>query len=150
MNEYHTSIASDLLQSVDDNQDHCSLTITPTVLDGIKHFRFKEIRGGSRIFFRKGCTRLLLYFNTNKPHSFFCWQNTSCIRKPQVISREGGGVVRTPCTLPLDPPLEIKVEDFLKSLKPLKTCKTKGADGKPAQILKIEASPLPDIFAPVH
>ena len=49
----------------------------------------------------------------------------------------------------LDPPLEIKVEDFLKSLKPLKRCKTKGA-GKPAQILKIEASPLPDIFAAVH
>ena len=23
-------------------------------------------------FFRRGCTRLLLYFNTNKPHSFFC------------------------------------------------------------------------------
>ena len=57
-------------------------------------------RGGSRIFLRRGCTRLLLYFNTNKPHSFFL-QNTSCIRKPQVIS----GGVRTPCTLPLDPPL---------------------------------------------
>ena len=28
-------------------------------------------RGGSRIFFRRGCTRLLLYSNTNKPHSFF-------------------------------------------------------------------------------
>ena len=27
-------------------------------------------RGGSRIFFRRGCTRLLL-FNTNKPHSIF-------------------------------------------------------------------------------
>ena len=40
--------------------------------------------GGSRIFFRRGCTCLLLYFNTNKPHSFFL-QNTSCIRKPQVI-----------------------------------------------------------------
>ena len=54
-------------------------------------------------FFRRGCTRLLLYyFNTNKPHSlFFFLQNTSCIRKPQVIS----GGVRTPCTLPLDPPL---------------------------------------------
>ena len=23
-------------------------------------------------FFRRGYTRLLLYFNTNKPHSFFC------------------------------------------------------------------------------
>ena len=32
---------------------------------------------------------------------FFFLQNTSCIRKPQVIS----GGVRTPCTLPLDPPL---------------------------------------------
>ena len=26
-----------------------------------------EPRGGSSIFFRRGCTRLLLYFNTNKP-----------------------------------------------------------------------------------
>ena len=47
-------------------------------------------KGGSRIFFGRGCTRLLLYFNTNKPHSFFFWQNTSCIRKPQVISGRGG------------------------------------------------------------
>ena len=32
----------------------------------------RACRGGSRIFFfRRGCTRLLLYFNTNKPHSFF-------------------------------------------------------------------------------
>ena len=30
-----------------------------------------RLRGGSRIFFRRGCTRLFLYFNTNKPHSFF-------------------------------------------------------------------------------
>ena len=48
-------------------------------------------RGGSRIFRRRGCTRLLLYLNTNKPHSFFFLQNTSCIRKPQVISGGGGG-----------------------------------------------------------
>ena len=52
-------------------------------------------RGGSRIFFRRGCTRLLFYFNTNKSHSFFS-QNTSCIRKPQVISGGGGRGVRTP------------------------------------------------------
>ena len=58
-------------------------------------------RGGSRIYFRRGCTRLLLYSNTNKPHSL---QNTSCIRKQQVVSGWGGGV-RTPYTLPLDPPL---------------------------------------------
>ena len=40
--------------------------------------------------------------NTNKPHSFFSLQNTTCTRKPQVISVGGGGV-RTPGTLPLDP-----------------------------------------------
>ena len=57
----------------------------------------------NKLFCLVGCTRLLLYFNTNKPNSFFFlffMQNTSCIRKPQVIS--GGG---TPYTLPLDPPL---------------------------------------------
>ena len=44
-------------------------------------------QGRIQDFFRRGCTRLLLYFNTNKPHSsFFFLQNTSCIRKPQVIS----------------------------------------------------------------
>ena len=46
--------------------------------------------------FRRGRLRLLLYFNTNKPHSFFFLQNTSCIRKPQVISGAGGGVAAHP------------------------------------------------------
>ena len=41
---------------------------------------------------------------------FFFWQNTSCIRKPQVIS----GGVRTPCTLPLDPPLPLKMESRIE------------------------------------
>ena len=63
------------------------------------------LRGGSRIFFRRGCTRLLLYFNTNKPHSFFF------CRIPVVLenrrSSRGGGV-HTPCTLPLDPPLGLQ------------------------------------------
>ena len=54
--------------------------------------------GGSRIVFRRGCTRLLLYFNTSKPHSFFL-QNTSCIRKLQVISVWGGSFAH-----PLHPP----------------------------------------------
>ena len=65
------------------------------------------IRGRSRIFFRRGFTRLLLYLDTNKPHSFF-GQDTSCFRKPQVIS--GGWGVHTPCTLPLDLPLWISGE----------------------------------------
>ena len=59
-------------------------------------------QGRIQDFFRRGCTRLLFYFNTNKPHSFFC-------RIPVVLenrrSSQGGGEVRTPCTLPLDPPL---------------------------------------------
>ena len=58
-----------------------------------------SFQGQIQDFFRKGCTRLLLYFNTNKPDSFvFFLQNTSGIWKPQVIL----GGVRTPCTLPLD------------------------------------------------
>ena len=32
---------------------------------------YEQCRGGSRIFFKRGCTSLLLYFNTNKTHSFF-------------------------------------------------------------------------------
>ena len=67
--------------------------------------RWDPKQGRIQDFFSRGCTRLLLYCNTNKPQSFFFWQNTSCIRKPQVISG-GGGEVRTPCTLPLDPPLQ--------------------------------------------
>ena len=49
----------------------------------------------------------LVSCSTSTPinHILFFLQNTSCIRKAQVIS-EGGGVC-TPCTLPLDPPLEM-------------------------------------------
>ena len=61
-----------------------------------RHLGFAILnRGGSRIFFRRGCTRPLLYFNTNKPHSFFL-QNTSCIRKPQVILGGRGGAPPAP------------------------------------------------------
>ena len=66
-------------------------------------FEYQQLyhRGGSRIFFRRGRTRLLLYFNTNKPHSLFFLQNTVVLENRR--SFQGG--VRTPCTLPLDPPL---------------------------------------------
>ena len=60
-------------------------------------------RGGSRIFFRRGCTRLLLYFNTNKPHSFFFFRRIPVVLENRRSSQGGG--VRTPCILPLDPPL---------------------------------------------
>ena len=76
------------------------------VIKKIGQWKYILYRGGSRILFRRGCTRLLLYFNTNKPHRFFL-QNTSCIRKLQVISE--GRRVRNPCTLSLDPPLRKKL-----------------------------------------
>ena len=48
----------------------------------------------------------LVSCSTSTPINHICiyifLHYTSCIRKPQVIS---GGGVRTPCTLPLDPPL---------------------------------------------
>ena len=47
------------------------------------------VRGGSRIFFRRGCTRLLFYFNTNKPHSFFC--RIPVVLENRRSSRGGGG-----------------------------------------------------------
>ena len=56
-------------------------------------------QGRIQDFFRRGCTRLLLYFNTNKPHSFFL-QNTSFVRKPQVISGGGGRECAPPAPSP--------------------------------------------------
>ena len=61
-------------------------------------------RGGSRIFFRMGCTRLLLSSTPiNYIVFFFC-------RIPVVLenrrSSQGEGGVRIPCTLPLDPLLK--------------------------------------------
>ena len=61
-----------------------------------------SLRGGSRFFFRTGCNRLLLYFNTNKPQFFFFG------RIPVVLENRrspGGGGVGTPGTHPREPPL---------------------------------------------
>ena len=44
--------------------------------------------------------RLMFYFNTNKPQRFLFLQNTSGIRKPQVISGEGGGGAAPPAPYP--------------------------------------------------
>ena len=65
-------------------------------------FSAPNTRGGSRIFFRRGCTLLFLYFNTNKPHSIFC---RIPVALEKTAGHPGGGGARTPCTLPLDPPL---------------------------------------------
>ena len=56
-------------------------------------------------FFLGGGARVSCSTSTPISHIiFFFLRNTSCIRKPRVISGEGGGV-RAPCTLPLDPPV---------------------------------------------
>ena len=63
-----------------------------------KHGRIQEFLAGGALVSCSTATPI-------NHRVFFFWQNTSCIRKPQVISG-GGGEVRTPCTLPLDPPLQ--------------------------------------------
>ena len=76
-----------------------------TLSTGYKSIQWiTQCRGGSRIFFRRGCTRLQLYFNTNKPHSFFLAEYQLYQRTAGHL--RGGGGVHTPCTLPLDPPLQ--------------------------------------------
>ena len=77
---------------------NCSFNVKDrgTVLDEaftanaiISREKLHRDRGGSRNFFRRGCTRLLLYFNFYTSTSTSI--NNSCIRKPQVISGGGGG-----------------------------------------------------------
>ena len=63
-----------------------------------------QAQGRIQDFFLGGGALVSCSTSTAINHIVFFWQNTSCIRKPQVIS--GGGGVRTPCTLPLDPPLQ--------------------------------------------
>ena len=66
-------------------------------------------RGESRIFLGGGAPLRNGVTNTNKPH-FFC-------RISVVLEslRSSQGVVRTPCTLPLDPPLPTLKEEQLVS-----------------------------------
>ena len=67
---------------------------------------FKTHTGADPGFFLGGGALVSCSISTPINHIvFFFSQNTSCIRKPQVIS--GGG--RTPCTLPLDPPLSQEI-----------------------------------------
>ena len=65
----------------------------------------KRPRGGCRICFRRGCTRLLLYFNANKPHRFFLFFFFFCKIPVVLENRRSSQRGETPCTLPLDPPL---------------------------------------------
>ena len=75
-------------------------------------FHFHVVRwarpGADPGFFLGGGALVSCSTSTPINHIVFFSQNTSCIRKPQIVSggRRGGGGVRTPCTLPLDPPLQ--------------------------------------------
>ena len=60
-------------------------------------------RGGSRIFFRRGCTRLLLYFNTNNPHIFF-FAEYQLYQKAAGHLRGGGGGCAPPAPSPRSAP----------------------------------------------
>ena len=94
------------------------LMMALTVKNGIvKHLRqvFQIIRpviqisdilvlstqGRIQDFFRRGCTRLLLYFNTNKPNNFFFFFfcRIPVVLENRSLSQEGGGAH------PLHPPL---------------------------------------------
>ena len=66
-------------------------------------------RGGSRILFRRGCTRLLFYFNTNKPHSFFFVCRIPVVLENRRSSRAGGGSGH-----PLHPPPRSAPESLFK------------------------------------
>ena len=66
-------------------------------------------RGGSKIFFRRVCTRLFLHFNSNKPHSFFFFRRIPVVLGNCRSSRGGAGGGGTPCTHPQDPPRRRKI-----------------------------------------
>ena len=100
------------------NSDHTrahSITKSRSFKSPEQGLRRNPPQGRIQDFFRRGW---LVSCSTSTPINhivLFFLQNTSCIRKPQVISRGGG--VRTPCTLPLDPPLLLWKTDDLKALR---------------------------------
>ena len=66
----------------------------------LRSARGRLVRGGSRIFFTTGCTRLLLYFNTNKPYIyiyiyiyiyFFFFGRIPVVLENRRSSQGGGG-----------------------------------------------------------
>ena len=80
-----TGKAATIQVTGEDTIDEVKAKIEESYFDLLQtDLKVKSKQGQIQDFFRRGCTRLLLYFNTNKPHSFFFsfLQNTSCIRKP--------------------------------------------------------------------
>ena len=81
-------------------QKHAIKNVLNTVPQQLKSTMYPGADPGS---FLGGGALVSCSASTPIIHIVFFLQNTSCIRKPQVISGRGG--VHTPCTLPLDPPL---------------------------------------------
>ena len=83
------------------------------------------LQGRIQDFFRRGCTRLL---STSTPINhivlfFLC-------RIPVVLENRRSGGVRTPCTLPLDPPLHTQVHFSSYLLHPIYTlCQARARHG---------------------
>ena len=85
----------------------CSPTNVLTNLWSLIEYSQFNVRssGADPGFFLGGGALVSCSTSTPINHIVFFLQYTSCIRKPQVISRGGGRGVHTPCTLPLDPAL---------------------------------------------
>ena len=89
---------------------------------------YRPWAGADPGFFLGGGALVSCFTSTPINHIVFFLQNTSCIRKPQVISGGGGGRVRTPCTLPRDPPLPEYIRELV-SLKAQGACNLRTTSG---------------------
>ena len=115
--------------------------LIPSLQENLQHFYDMLLyRGGSRIFLRRGCTTNLTddvknfkseyeeegfwlgnnnvncweYISNDRADFAWLWSDcTVLIKKPQVTPEEG---VRTPCTLPLDPPLLYFFKLFINTI----------------------------------
>ena len=84
------------------------------------------LQGRIQDFFLEGVHSSLIYFNTNKPHSSFFF----LCRIPVVLENRRSGGMRTPCTLPLDPPLYTQVHFSSYLLHPIYTlCQARARHG---------------------
>ena len=118
-----------------------SILLIPSLQENLQHFYDMLLyRGRSRIFLRRGCTTNLTddvknfkseyeeegfwlgnnnvncweYISNDRADFAWLWSDcTVLIKKPQVTPEEG---VRTPCTLPLDPPLLYIFKLFINTI----------------------------------
>ena len=74
------------------------------VMSYIRNIRNIPFSGADPGFFLGGGALVSCSTSTPINHIVFFWQNTSCIRKPKVISGGGGGGGAPPPPHPLHPP----------------------------------------------